>query len=194
MNIYDFDNTIYDGDTNKDLIFYSIKRYPIKVLKSIFRAKKIWCKYKNDKIPFSKVKESLLSFLFQIDNVDEYLDIFVDKNLNKIKTWYLNSKKENDIIISASYEIWISKFCKKLGIKYFIATKTDKNGKIIGNNCKGIEKINRLKKEFPDYKINCAYSDSKSDIPMLEYAKKSYVVDKDNLIPYKKGIKFKNNG
>ena len=28
MNVYDFDDTIYDGDTNKDIIKYALKKYP----------------------------------------------------------------------------------------------------------------------------------------------------------------------
>ncbi len=34
MNIYDFDNTIYDGNTNIDLILYSFVRLPFKLSKS----------------------------------------------------------------------------------------------------------------------------------------------------------------
>ena len=82
------------------------------------------------------------------------------------------------------------KMGNKLGLKNIIATHTDIEGNIIGENCKGKEKIKRLEKEFPNVKVKSAYSDSKADIPMLEYAKVSYVVEGDKLLRYKKGYKF----
>ena len=35
MNVYDFDDTIYDGDTNRDLMKYSFKRHPFLVIKAL---------------------------------------------------------------------------------------------------------------------------------------------------------------
>ena len=187
-----FYNTIYKGDTNTDIILYSLKYHPINVIKSLVKARKLKKEYKKGLIPFERVKESMLSFLFQIKNLDSYLDKFVNKHMKNIKQWYLIRKNEKDIVISASYEIWIAKFCKKLKIKNVIATKTDANGKIINGNCKGKEKIVRFKKMFKNAKAVVAYSDSKVDIPMLEYAKNAYVVEGNKLFNYKKGYKFKN--
>ena len=191
MNIYDFDNTIYKGDTNTDLIKYSFIRHPFIVSKSLIKSIFLYRKYKRKEIPFQDVKEVMLLFLFKIKDLDNYLDRFVDKHMNRIKPWYYERQKENDTIMSASYEIWISKFCKKLNIKNVIATKTNKEGKIIGKNCKGEEKIKEFEKLFPKEKVECAYSDSHVDIPMLEYAKRAFVVEDDELIPYKKDYKFK---
>ncbi len=191
MNIYDFDNTIYKGDTNTDLIKYSFLRHPFIVSSSLIRSSILYKKYKRKEIPFKDVKEEMLDFLFKINNRDKYLDKFVDKHMHKIKKWYLNQKREDDTIMSASYEIWISKFCKKLNIKNIIATKTDEYGKIIGNNCKGAEKIKIFKELYPSVKVENAYSDSHVDIPMLEYAKHGYVVEDNDLIPYKKNYNFK---
>ena len=35
MNVFDFDGTIYNGDSSKDFFFYCLKRYP-KIRKKIF--------------------------------------------------------------------------------------------------------------------------------------------------------------
>ena len=113
--------------------------------------------------------------------------------MKKIKPWYISRKSDNDIIISASYEIWIMQFCRRLGIKYVIATKTDSDGRIIGKNCKGAEKLKRLANVIPNAVIVSAYSDSSCDIPILESARTGYVVEGDKLITYTKGYKFKNN-
>ena len=84
-------------------------------------------------------------------------------------------------------------FCKRLGIRYVIATKTDSEGRIIGKNCKGAEKLKRLASVIPNAVIVSAYSDSSCDIPILESARTAYVVEGNKLITYTKGYKFKNN-
>ena len=74
-------------------------------------------------------------------------------------------------------------FCEKLNIKHIIASKYDiKKGTIIGKNCKGKEKVKRLKEYYKNYKVNNAYSDSMSDIPMLKLAKNAYLVKDEELI------------
>lgn len=191
MNIYDFDNTIYKGDTNTDLIKYSFLRHPFTVSCSLIKSSILYRKYKRKEIPFKDVKEVMLSFLFKIDNVDEYLDKFVESHMHNIKKWYLDQKKDDDTIMSASYEIWINKFCRKLDIKNVIATKTDEHGKIVGNNCKGSEKVRIFKDLYKDVEVENAYSDSHVDIPMLEFAKHGYVVEDNELIPYSVNYKFK---
>lgn len=191
MDILDFDDTIYDGDSFIDILKYSFVRHPFIFIKSIIKTIPLFRKYKNKEIKFEKVKEALLSFLFQINDLEKYIDKFVDKKIHKIKKWYLDKDKDNDIIISASYELWLKPFCYRLGVDKVIGTKTDKKGKIIGLNCKREEKIKRLKIEYPDIIVNNAYSDSKSDTPMFEVAKNGYVVEGNNLNKYTKKYNFK---
>ena len=193
MNIYDFDDTIYNGDTNRDILMYGFKKHPFLVLKALKKAKKLQNDYKRGVIEFERVKEAMLSFIFEIKNYPKFINDFVDSHMKNIKPWYLNRRTQNDIIISASYELWVSQFCKRLGIKYVIATKTDGEGKIIGKNCKGPEKLRRLATVIPNAVIVSAYSDSSCDIPILDVAKTAYVVEGDKLITYTKGYKFKNN-
>ena len=192
MNIYDFDNTIYNGDTNKDILLYSFKKHPFKVIKALNKTKKLERDYKRGLITFERVKEAMLSFLFEIDDLNGYIEKFVCSHMKNIKPWYLSRKTDYDIVISASYELWIIPFCKKLGIKYVLATKTDKVGHIIGKNCKGEEKVKRLASTIPNAQIITSYSDSESDLPILNIAKTAYVVEGNKLIPYVKGYKFKN--
>ena len=192
MNIYDFDNTIYNGDTNKDILLYSFKKHPFKVIKALNKTKKLERDYKRGLITFERVKEAMLSFLFEIDDLNGYIEKFVSSHMKNIKPWYLSRKSDYDIVISASYELWIIPFCKKLGIRYVLATKTDKEGHIIGKNCKGEEKVKRLASTIPNAQVVTSYSDSESDLPILNLAKTAYVVEGNKLIPYTKGYKFKN--
>jgi phosphoserine phosphatase len=192
MNIYDFDGTIYNGDSCQDLIIYRLKKHTILTIKSLVKTIKLRTKYKKGLIPFEVVKESLLSFIFKIDNYELFIDNFVNTHIKKIKPWYLSQKKNNDVIISASCDLWIDKFCHKLGLKNIISTNIDKDGKLISKNCKGKEKVRRFREIFKDAIPEGSYSDSEVDKPILEIAKKAYVVEGNKVITYIKGYNFKN--
>ena len=193
MNIYDFDNTIYEGDSCKDIVFYGLKKHPKLTLNALFKANKLNKQYKKGQIPFERVKETMLSFMFKINDTDRFIKSFVDSHIKKIKPWYLSRMKDTDVIVSASYELWLVEFAKKIGIRYVIGTKVDSEGKIIGNNCKREEKVRRLKEIYPNAIINSCFSDSSADIPLFELSNVSYVVEGNKIIPYKPGYKFKNN-
>lgn len=181
MNIYDFDNTIFKGDSSVKFIKYSLIRHPFLVIKSSIKALIAVIK----KESFDIVKSELFSFVKDINKFDIYMDKFINKNIKNIKEFYLERKREDDVIISASFDFIIERFCNKLNIKYVISSKYDvSKGIIIGKNCKGEEKVKQLYLYFKDPVINEAYSDSLSDIPMLKLGKKAYLVKGNNLIEY----------
>ena len=193
MNIYDFDGTIYDGDSCRDIVKYGLRKHPFITLKALKVAKKLNGEYEKGLVPFEKVKETMLSFIFKINNYPKFVNKFVKSHMKKIKPFYMSRKTNNDVIVTASYELWVKLFARDLGVKFVIGTKTDFDGKIIGKNCKGIEKVNRIRSIFPNAQIGCTYSDSSVDIPMLEMSHNAYVVEGNKLITYKRGYQFKNN-
>lgn len=187
MNIYDFDNTIFRGDSSVKFIKYSLLRHPLLVIWCFLKTGFESIKYIFKKSDFGLIKSQLFSFVKHIRNLDDYMDKYVLKQQKNIKNFYLEQKKENDVVISASFDFIVRPFCERLGIKHIIATEYDtKNGKILGKNCKGKEKIVRFTAVFKKSKVNEAYSDSLSDIPMFEIAKKGFLVKDDKIIEYKK--------
>lgn len=191
MNIYDFDGTIYDGDSCVDIVIYGLKKHFFTVIPCINRTYKLYKKYKKQLISFDEVKESLISFLYMIDDQEKFLNDFVNSHIKKIKKWYLDNKKDDDVIITASCDVWINLFANKLNIKNVIATNVDTSGKLLTKGCKREEKVTRFREVFPNSIVNNSYSDSESDIPMLKLGKHPYVVEGNKLIPYKEGYKFK---
>ena len=177
MNAYDFDKTIYDGDSTADFYFFCLKRHRsiIVLAPSLFCA---FCKFyifkRGTKTEF---KEKMYRFLTKCD-IQKDVDDFWAKNSCKIKKFYLEQQKEDDVIISASPEFLLSPICKNLGIKHLIASKVDcHSGKYRGINCHGKEKVRRFYEKFKDCEIEEFYSDSKSDTPMAEISKKAFLVD-----------------
>ena len=181
MNIYDFDDCIYDGDSGVDFVIFSLKKYPFKVLKSVFKTIPLLFKRASVK----ELKEKLFEYVTKLDSLEEITNEFAEKYQYRIKGWYQMQRKDSDVIISASFDFYLIPLCNKLNLKNVICTNYNmKTGKIIGNNCKGPEKIERLKKHHDINKVKLAYSDSLSDIPMFEIAETGYIVKKNDLIEY----------
>ena len=176
MNVYDFDHTIYDGDSSLDFYIYMLLQKPsiIKFLpQQIFGC----FKYLLGKTDTKQFKECFFVFLCETDNIDGRIKDFWDKNEKKIKKWY--KKEDNDVIISASPEFLLSEICNRVGIKSLIATKMDaRTGKITGKNCKGIEKVIRFQEIYPSENIDNFYTDSKSDYPLAKIASQAFWVCK----------------
>ena len=184
MNVYDFDKTIYDGDITLDFYFFSLKKSPMLIrflpIQIIGFIKYMFGMY--SKLQF---KEKFYSFLKGIKDVDSMVELFWNENQDKIKDWYLKSKEESDVIISASPEFLLNTICRRIGIKHLIASEVNKNTGICeGENCYGEEKVLRFKKYFEKGEIKKFYSDSLSDAPISLMASERYIVSGNNILPW----------
>ena len=185
MNVYDFDKTIYDGDSTADFYIFSLKRHK-KILclaPSLLGAfLRFYLFKKGSKTDFKQVMYRFLRFC----DVDRDVKDFWNLNRAKIKKYYLNRQKDDDVIISASPEFLLEPVCDILGIRYLMASRVDKyTGKYDGINCHGKEKVRRFYSEFPGGKIEEFYSDSYSDTPLAEIAEKAYIVKGEKLSEWK---------
>lgn len=184
MNVYDFDKTIYAGDSTLDFYFFSLKKSPMLIrflpIQIIGFIKYMFGMY--SKLQF---KEKFYSFLKGIKDVDSMVELFWNENQDKIKDWYLKSKEESDVIISASPEFLLNNICRRIGIKHLIASEVNKNTGICeGENCYGEEKVLRFKKYFEKGEIKKFYSDSLSDAPISLMASERYIVTGNNILPW----------
>lgn len=185
MNVYDFDDTIYDGDSTLDFFKYCLKNNPIIAL---YIPKQIitFLFYKLGWITKLEFKQSFYGFLKFVKSPEITLNNFWQVNELKIKDWYLNQKKDDDVIISASPEFLLTPICEKLGIRYLIASKVDiHTGECLSENCYGEEKVKRFNEYFGEGSIEEFYSDSLADTPLAKIARKSFFVKGDSRIPWK---------
>ena len=184
VNLYDFDNTIYKGDSSTDFFFYSLMKYP-KVLKYLPRIIKSGILYKIKKISKTEMKENIFSFLEVIPDIDSLVKSFWETHTSYIKDFYLKKKHDKDIIISASPEFLLKPITKELKVMDLIASDVNKkNGKFNGLNCYGKEKVKRLNKKYKNLTVLESYSDSLSDTPILELAKNAYLVKGNKLTKF----------
>lgn len=184
INAYDFDGTIYDGDSSVDFYKFCLKKNKKILLQAPTQLLGILL-YILGIIDKTEMKERIFSFLKRIDNPKSYIDEFWDKHEKKIKKWYLKQKQKSDLIISASPEFLLKPITKKLNIN-LIASKQDINtGKYLEKNCHDVEKVRRYKEKYKDQKIKAFYSDSMADKPMMDLSEEAYYVKKDTIYDLK---------
>lgn len=178
MNVYDFDKTIYNGDSTIEFYLYCVLKKPVILL---CFPRQLWgaiC-YKLGFINKTQFKEIFYCFLTSLGDITPYVFRFWNKHQHKIKKWYLEQQKENDVIISASPYFLLDEICNRIGIQHLIASDVDKrNGKYTGTNCYGEEKVQRFQKEIGGV-IEAFYTDSLSDLPMMRLAENAYLVNGD---------------
>jgi len=182
INIFDFDNTIYDGDASLGFYFYCLKNN-IALLK--YLPYQVWhmglfVLNMQDRREF---KQHFFIFLKSLKDTGKVVDSFWAAKSSKIKVWYTARSHKEDVIISASPEFLLQPIAKKLGVKELIGTRMDsRTGHISGANCRGEEKVRRLRGMLNDFDVESCYSDSLSDLPILHLAKKPYIVKKNTII------------
>lgn len=194
MNIYDFDKTIYDGDSTADFVKFCAKKYKKTWLTLIPTAWAFFL-YAIGIYTKTRFKEKMYGFLRYVPDTDTAVSEFWDSHEKNILDYYKASKRDDDMIISASPEFLLKPICERLGITRLIASRVDKStGRYTGENCWGGEKTKRLLAEYGIEHCDKFYSDSFSDTPLAEIADEAYIVRKNELTPwneYKKTTKEK---
>ncbi len=183
MNVYDFDGTIYKNDSTRDFYYYLLRHYT-KVIRYLPKFILDAIKYRLDIVTKTKMKETFFQFLnsFGDGEIERIVDEFWDTHREKIYDWYLQTKKDDDVIISASPRYILEPICMELGVNLICSEVDIKTGDYIGVNCYGEEKVRRFRKIYPDAIIDKFYSDSKSDEPLAKIAKKAYKVKRNGKI------------
>lgn len=181
MNVYDFDKTIYDGDSSIDFFLYSLRKNR-KIFLNIFSILYSFFLYKLKIITKEKFKTTFFSFVKKIDAI-KYAEEFWKENKKKIKLFYLSQHQKTDIIISASPSFFLEPIAKELNFNLIATEMNPKTGEIIGKNCYGEEKVKRLKSKGIN-KYEKFYSDSLSDTPCSKLAKEAYLVKKEKIIKW----------
>ena len=184
MNVYDFDHTIYRGDSTVDFTVFCLHRHP-KILRSVPRQVSGAVRYKLGKITKTEFKELFYSFFPLIPSIHQEISLFWDSHEGKIVSWYRKQQLEDDCVISASPEILLREICSRLGIRYLIASVVDQDGRYHGENCCGEEKVRRFYEDFPGGVIHQFYSDSESDRYLAEIAEQSFLVKDGKISPWR---------
>lgn len=185
MNVYDFDKTIYDGDSTADFYLFSLKRHRkiLLLAPSLLGAFVKFYLFKSG--TKTQFKEKMYRFLTYCDIEKDVAD-FWDGHRQKLKQYYLAQKRGDDVIISASPEFLLMPICRELGVALLASRVDGKTGRYDGVNCHGEEKVRRFYEAYPGGEIEEFYSDSYSDTPLAEIAQRAFLVKGEQLNEWKK--------
>ena len=185
MNAYDFDNTIYDGESIYDFFIFCIKKdiwlikfLPLVLLRMI--------QYKLNLLKIEKIYETcelIINSFFRHSkfNYDELIKEFWKINHRKLKKQFIEMLKDDDLIITGCPNFLINYIKDELKVKNIISTDFDLKTKKVKFVCFGKNKVIAYKEKYKNKKINKFYTDSLSDIPFMKLAKEVYFVTKNDI-------------
>jgi phosphoserine phosphatase len=172
IDIFDFDKTIVPFDSGTLFICYCLLHYPwtiiylpVVAVAGIFTLLRV--------INFTSFKKVCFMFLPMIP-VEKAVNGFWNRHEHQVHSWF-NDRVRYSVVISASPDFLLGEIQNRLGFEKLICTRHNaKSGAIIGENCRGEEKVKRLYQEFDKDEIEVidVYSDSfKHDKAIFSLAK-----------------------
>lgn len=199
---FDFDNTLAKGDSIIPFLLYCVRHHyasPSHLVRTVGAWIRHQFKHTDDFIP---VKETTFSFLngMKKGDIDRICKDFVEQDLSKriypegiSEIERLRSHGYVIYIVSASSELYMNHLERILPVDHILSTQCifseDRYTGKMGPNCKGEEKVSRIKKAFgmiPDPKNCVCYGDSPSDAAMLGLGYKQYLINPRNKVLSKK--------
>ena len=187
MKAFDFDNTIYRGESSVDFAFYMIKdnkrilKYIPTILFSLAGYK--LCLLKKERLE-SIINNFFAGILEGTESPDDFVKPFWDTHADKLNENMLRLIEPGDVIISASPVDLIAGISGKLNTKNIIGSEIDlKQKKITWFNF-GENKVKRYRELYGSRKIDAFYTDSYNDKAMMDISGEVFIVKKG--VPVKK--------
>ncbi|MBQ7596685.1 MAG: haloacid dehalogenase-like hydrolase [Clostridia bacterium] len=180
MNVYDFDNTLYKGESMIHLFLFYLKKYP-RLLKYFPGVMKVLKRYKKGEVTINDMVERYAPAI--ADETASVLDVendpkeFWDKYQKNIKPFYKDLQLPDDVIITASPDYTMKEICRRLGIKNLICSEFDVEKNVLTFMCLKENKVVGFRKKYPDTEIENFYTDSpENDQPLIDISKHAYLV------------------
>ena len=182
MRVFDFDNTVYNGESVFDFYIFSLRKNP-RAIKFLFAVFANLVKYKAGKTTMADlenaVKKYSKAYLAMFDNTADLVREFWDGHIHKIKAWY--SPRPDDVIITASLNLIMEELCERLGIKNCICTVVNRQTLDVEYINFGANKCAAFRSRFGNAPIDEFYTDNPADMPMINMAEKAFMVSKNKI-------------
>lgn len=184
MNVYDFDNTIYDGESIVDFFLFCLKKKPSlilylpRVMYTLLLYKLRLLSIKKFYKLAGKISSAVLS---NKEHLNEFVNEFWKRNRRKLKPKYVNMLTDKDVIITGSPRMLMMGIINELNVlpQNIICSEFNLDTGCFEFICLRENKVAVFKEKYPNKKISNFYSDSLNDIPMMKLAKRSYLVKKN---------------
>lgn len=183
MNVYDFDHTIYRGDSTVDFWLFCLRRHP-PAWRCLSRQLAAAARCAAGRMDKTAMKQAFFSFLTRVPDVQAEVLLFWDRRERRVEGWYRKERHASDVVISASPEFLLAPICARLGVRLVASRVDPATGRFDGSNCRGEEKVARFRKMYGDAPIGRFYSDSRSDAPMAALAREAFLVRRGKVEPW----------
>jgi phosphoserine phosphatase len=173
LNVYDFDNTLYAGESGIDLFFFYLKKRPLLVryapwvVSGAIRYKLHLVHIEDVATHYAKIVEV---FLGGIKDYKADAKEFWDKHQHRIRDFYQPLQQPDDLVISASPEQSLEEICGRIGVKRWIGTRINEQTNAIEFICFRENKVKAFQEQYPGERINNFYTDSMNDKPLMDLA------------------------
>ena len=183
MDVYDFDKTLYHGDSTAHFTLHCLWRYQRTLLTLPGTAAAV-AKWKRGIITKTDFKDALYRYLPYIPDIEEEVARFWELHEDGIGGPC--NPKAGDLVISASPQFLLRDVCARRRWLLMASPVDPHTGHVLGPNCSGEEKVRRFRAAFPNATIEHFYSDSLNDTPMAMQAEEAYLVNirKGTLTPW----------
>ena len=190
MRVFDFDNTIYDGESGFHAFLYFLKKDVPGLLKIAPKFFQRYIEYRKGTISvadvFNEFGDFAKEYCSRIEDVYGEFEKFWDLHEDRVKKFYFDMQDEEDIIVSACPMCLLQIICDRIGIKHIIGSDIDPIKGEINNICYSESKVVEFRKVYGDVMIDDFYTDSISDKPMMDISKNVFWVDGEKITQIKK--------
>ncbi len=197
--VFDFDGTLTRRDSLLPFLHWAVGRF--RFWWGILVLSPMLLRYALRLIPNWRAKEAMLSYFFanwseeRLDKVGQRFAVQVlpqllrPEALQRVR-WH-QEQQHHLVILSASLEAYLRPLGESMGFDHVISTRLEVqwgivSGRILGKNCYGQEKVERLKAYLGDLSEYClyAYGDSLGDRELLNAANYPYYRTFDHVSPF----------
>ena len=102
MNVYDFDDTIFRGDSTRAFWAYCLKRAP-GLARFLPRQCAAAVRYALGRTAKEAFKEAFFSFLQGVPDADAWAEDFWRTHERRFRPWYLAQKQPDDLVVDLRF-------------------------------------------------------------------------------------------
>lgn len=184
MNAFDFDNTLYFGESSVDFVLYLCKRNK-KILLWIPKILSGLVRYKMCLISKAEIEKKINAFLASVltgkEEIELYVKEFWEKFDSHLNRELLKKVSKDDVIITASPSFILDGIKSKLITSNLICSEFDFDTKSVLFFNFGENKVLKFREIYGDAEIDSFYTDSYNDKAFMKVSNEVYLVRKNRI-------------
>jgi len=184
MNVFDFDNTLYHGESSVDLALFMMRNnrriilWLPKIFYGLFR-------YKLCLISRERTEELINAFMQDVlHDKEEVLGItrtFWEKHSRKLDKAMISRIQKEDVIVSAGPSFLLEAISDRLGTHNLVCSEVDFERMCVARLCFRSNKLKRFREVYGDEGIERLYTDSYNDRALMDISEQVYIVKKGRI-------------